>query len=232
MSRMRIVVTGANRGLGLGLAQAFAKRGDEVWATARDVGAAKELVALARASEGRVHVHALDVRDDAQVAALAAAIGDAPVDVLVNNAGVASKWRAGLADFDPAEALAAFDTNALGAIRVARALFGNLRAARGKIVNMTSLMGSIADNGSGRAYPYRLSKAALNMATVNLAHEVAAFGGVAVALHPGWVKTAMGGAGATEEIDVAVARLVASIDRFGPKESGHFFHAKGQELPW
>jgi NAD(P)-dependent dehydrogenase (short-subunit alcohol dehydrogenase family) len=229
---MRVVVTGANRGLGLGLARAFVARGDEVWATARRPAEAHELAALARASGGRVHVQPLDVRDDAQVAALAAAIGDAPVDVLVNNAGVASKWRAGLAEFDVAEALVCFDTNALGAIRMTRALVGNLRAARGKIVNMTSLMGSIADNGSGRAYAYRMAKAALNMATRNLAHEVKGFGGVAVALHPGWVKTAMGGDGALEEIDAAVARIVASIDRFGPEESGRFWHAKGQELPW
>ena len=232
MSRMRLVVTGANRGLGLGLARASAARGDDVWATARRPAEATELADLARASHGRVHVHAVDVRDDAQVVAFAAALGAAPVDVLVNNAGVAGKWRGGLADFDAAEALASFDTNALGAIRMTRALLANLSAARGKVVNMTSLMGSIADNGSGRAYAYRMAKVALNMATRNLAHDLRAFGGVAVALHPGWVKTDMGGAGATEEIADAVGRILASIDRFGAAESGRFFHAKGQELPW
>ncbi|MDB4983343.1 MAG: CsgA protein [Myxococcales bacterium] len=229
---MRLVVTGANRGLGLGLARALTARGDDVWATARRPAEATELTALARASDGRVHVHALDVRDDAQVAALAAALGDAPVDVLVNNAGVAGAWRAGLADFDAAEALSMFDINALGAIRMTRALLGNLRAARGKVVNMTSLMGSLADNSSGRAYGYRMAKAALNMATRNLAHDLRGFGGVAIALHPGWVKTDMGGAGALEEIDESVARIIAKIDRLGPDDSGRFWHAKGQELPW
>jgi NAD(P)-dependent dehydrogenase (short-subunit alcohol dehydrogenase family) len=229
---MRLVVTGANRGLGLGLARLCAARGDEVWATARRPAEATELAALARAAADRVHVHALDVRDDAQVAALAAALGDAPVDVLVNNAGAAGAWRAGLADFDAAEALSMFDTNALGAIRMTRALFANLRAARGKVVNMTSLMGSLADNSSGRAYAYRMAKAALNMATRNLAHELRAFGGVAIALHPGWVKTDMGGAGALEEIDDVVTRIVAKIDRLGADDSGRFWHAKGQELPW
>jgi NAD(P)-dependent dehydrogenase (short-subunit alcohol dehydrogenase family) len=113
-----------------------------------------------------------------------------------------------------------------------RALIPNLRAARGKVINMTSRMGSIGDNGSGRGYAYRMSKAALNMATRNIAHEVKGFGGIAVALHPGWVKTAMGGDGAPEEIPDAVARLVSSIDRFNAEHSGRFWHAKGEELPW
>jgi len=229
---MRVVVTGANRGLGLGLARAYAARGDDVWATAREPSDAPELQALARGSGEKVHVHELDVRRDEQARALAGAVGDLGVDVLVNNAGVSGKWSTSLSTFDAEEALRCFDTNALGAIRVARALLPNLRVARGKIVNMTSLMGSIADNDSGRGYAYRMSKAALNMATRNLAHEVKGFGGIAMALHPGWVKTEMGGEGAPEEIADAVARIVATIDRTGLDGSGRFWHAKGNELPW
>jgi NAD(P)-dependent dehydrogenase (short-subunit alcohol dehydrogenase family) len=135
-------------------------------------------------------------------------------------------------DFDAEEAMRCFDTNALGAIRVTRALIENLRAARGKVVNMTSRMGSIGDNGSGRAYAYRMAKVALNMATRNIAHEVKGFGGIAVALHPGWVKTQMGGSGATEDVGESAQRIVARIDGFTAKESGRFWHAKGEELPW
>jgi NAD(P)-dependent dehydrogenase (short-subunit alcohol dehydrogenase family) len=229
---MRVVVTGANRGIGLGLTRAYAARGAEVWATARRPGDAKELLALARESGGRVRVHELDVRDDAQVAALAAALGGASVDVLINNAGIAGNWSTTLATFDVEEALRCFDTNALGAVRVTRALVPNLRASRGKVVNMTSRMGSIGDNGSGRSYAYRLSKAALNMATRNIAHELKGFGGIAVALHPGWVKTEMGGDGATEEIADAVGRLVRSIDELDASKTGRFWHAKGDEIPW
>ncbi|HTA18153.1 MAG TPA: SDR family oxidoreductase [Polyangia bacterium] len=229
---MRIVVTGANRGLGLGLATAYAGRGDDVWATAREPGGARELQALAKQFAGRVHVHALDVRDDEQVRAFAAAVGDASVDLLINNAGIAGKWSTSLQTFDAEEALRCFDTNALGAIRVTRALLPNLRAARGKIINMTSLMGSLADNGSGRGYAYRMSKAALNMATRNIAHEAKGFGGIAVALHPGWVKTEMGGEGAPEEIVDAIARITKLIERLKPEDAGRFWHAKGNELPW
>jgi NAD(P)-dependent dehydrogenase (short-subunit alcohol dehydrogenase family) len=229
---MRVVITGANRGIGLGLAQVYAGRGDEVWATARKPAEAKELQALAKSSGGRVHVHEVDVQKSDQVKALAAALGEAPVDVVINNAGIASPWNAGLADFDEAEAMRCFDTNALGAIRVTRALFENLRATRGKVVNMTSRMGSIGDNGSGRAYAYRMAKASLNMATRNIAHEVKAFGGIAIALHPGWVKTSMGGGGATEEVSETTERIVKRIDGLKAEDSGRFWHAKGEELPW
>jgi NAD(P)-dependent dehydrogenase (short-subunit alcohol dehydrogenase family) len=229
---MRVVVTGANRGLGLGLARAYAERGDEVWATARKPSEAKELQALAKSSGGKVHVHELDVTNDAQVRAFATAVGDASIDVLINNAGIAGNWNTTLATFDAEEAMRCFDTNALGAIRVTRALIPNLRAAKGKVINMTSRMGSIGDNGSGRGYAYRMSKAALNMATRNIAHEVKGFGGVAVALHPGWVKTEMGGEGAQEEIGAAVARIMSSIERFAADHSGRMWHAKGNELPW
>jgi NAD(P)-dependent dehydrogenase (short-subunit alcohol dehydrogenase family) len=229
---MRIVVTGANRGLGLGLTRAYAERGDEVWATARKPSEATDLQALAKASSGKVHVHELDVRNDEQVKAFATALGDASIDVLINNAGIAGKWSTTLATFDAEEALRCFDTNALGAIRVTRALIRNLRAAKGKVINMTSLMGSIADNGSGRGYAYRMSKAALNMATRNIAHEVKGFGGIAVALHPGWVKTEMGGEGAREEIGDAVSRIVALLSGLDAEMSGRFLNARGGELPF
>lgn len=229
---MRVVITGANRGIGLGLAKVYAERGDEVWATARKPAEAKELQALAKASAGRVHVHEVDVQKSDQVKALGAALGDTPVDVVINNAGIASPWNAGLADFDEAEALRCFDTNALGAIRVTRALIENLRGTHGKVINMTSRMGSIGDNGSGRAYAYRMAKAALNMATRNIAYEVKPFGGIAIALHPGWVKTSMGGSGATEDVSETAGRIVKRIDALKAEDSGRFWHAKGEELPW
>ncbi len=97
---------------------------------------------------------------------------------------------------------------------------------------MTSLMGSIADNSSGGSWAYRMSKTALNMATRNMAHELAGDGIIAVVLHPGWVQTDMGGAGAPLSIDESVTAMVATIDRLGSAQSGGFFDRHGEPLPW
>jgi NAD(P)-dependent dehydrogenase (short-subunit alcohol dehydrogenase family) len=231
MMAMRAVVTGASRGLGLGLARALAKRGDEVHATARSPGDAAALDELARTSRGRVRVHELDVRRDDQARALGAALGSAGVDLLINNAGVGGGYS-GLAALNPEEALAAFDTNALGPLRVTRALVDNISAARGKVINVSSTMGSIADNTSGRAYAYRMSKAALNMATRNLAIELAPAGVTVVCVNPGWVKTDLGGPNAPTEIADSVGWILRLADSLELEQTGRFLHAKGYELPW
>lgn len=222
---MRIVITGANRGIGLALARRYAARGDEVHGTAREPEHAKELASLPG-----VRVHALDVRSDASVAAFAAELGDAGVDVLVNNAG-RGHWE-GLAEFDAKLALELFDTNAVGAVRVTRALLPMLRKAQGKVFHVTSGMGSIGDNHMGGAYAYRMSKAALNMAGRTLAIELAKDRVASIVLEPGWVKTDMGGAGATISADESAAQLGAIIDARGMESTGKFFRRNGTEFPW
>lgn len=226
---MRVVITGASRGIGLGLARAFAARGDEVHAGARNPGAAPELRALA--ADLGVRVHELDVRREDQALRMAEELGGAGVDLLINNAGIWDSF-ARLAGVSMEEAMLCFDTNALGPLRVTRALLENLRAARGKIINVSSTMGSIADNGSGRAYGYRMSKVALNMATRNMALELGGQGIVVVCINPGWVKTDMGGPDAPMEIEESVAHILSLADRLGPEQNGKFLHAKGHELPW
>jgi NAD(P)-dependent dehydrogenase (short-subunit alcohol dehydrogenase family) len=221
---MRIVITGANRGIGLALARLYAARGDEVHATAREPARAKELAALPG-----VVVHALDVRSDASVAALAGALPDR-IDVLVNNAGV-GHWE-GLDAFDPEVALALFDTNAVGAVRLTRALRPQLRAARGKVFHLSSGMGSIGDDHMGGAYAYRMSKAALNMAGRTLAIELAKDQVASIVLEPGWVKTDMGGAGATITAEQSAAQLAALIDARGMESTGKFLRRTGEEYPW
>lgn len=222
---MRIVITGANRGIGLALAQRYAARGDEVHATARDPKQAKELAAVPG-----VTVHALDVRSDTSVASFAAELGQGGVDVLVNNAGL-GHWE-GLAEFDPKLALEIYDTNAVGPVRVTRALLPALKKVSGKVFHVSSGMGSIADNHMGGAYAYRMSKAALNMASRTLAIELAKDRVASIVLEPGWVKTAMGGAGGTISAEESATQIGDIIDTRGLESTGKFFRRTGTEFPW
>ena len=193
-------------------------------ATAREPERAQELAAVPG-----VVVHPLDVRSEASVAALAAALPDR-IDVLVNNAGV-GHWE-GLEDFDAEVALALFDTNALGAVRVTRALRPKLRAARGKVFHVSSGMASIGDNHMGGAYAYRMSKAALNMAGRTLAIELAKDQVASIVVEPGWVKTDMGGAGATITAEQSATQLAAIIDARAMESTGKFLRRTGDEFPW
>jgi NAD(P)-dependent dehydrogenase (short-subunit alcohol dehydrogenase family) len=228
---MNIVITGANRGIGLELTRRYIDRGDTVFATARKPEQAAELQALSAKATGRLRLIALDVTDGAACAALPSRVETPRVELLINNAGVSSGWG-GLDELDFATALRDFDANALGPVRVVRALRGKLVAAHGKVVNMTSLMGSIADNQSGRGYGYRMSKVALNMATVNLALELAPEGVTCVCVHPGWVKTDMGGPGAPTPVGESAGQVIMLIDRLGNDSAGKFYHAEGRPLPW
>ncbi len=222
---MRIVITGANRGIGLALARLYAGRGDEVHGTARAPERATELGALPG-----VRVHALDVRSDASCAALAEALGDAGVDVLINNAGIGS-WES-LDALDGAHALAMYDTNALGPVRVTRALLPQLERARGKVFHVSSDMGSITDTTGGGAYAYRMSKAALDMAGRTLANDLRDRGVASILIHPGWVRTDMGGPAARLDPQESAQGLLAVLDARGMESTGRFFSWRNEELPW
>ncbi len=221
---MRVVITGGNRGIGLALARHYLEAKHSVHATARDVAKATALRSLA---SDLLVVHPLDVRDDASCRALGQALGDAPVDLLINNAGVG---RA--ASGDPGEILAAFDTNAVGPVRVTRALEKNVRAARGKVLFISSVLGSIGESSSGGMYAYRISKAALNMAGSILAHELRPAHVTAVLVHPGWVRTDMGGPSAPVPVDVAASNIAALAAKLTLADSGRFLNTDGSEIPW
>ena len=184
----------------------------------------KELEALGVRVEGGV-----DVADEASVAALAGRLEDARIDLLVNNAGILT--RESLEDLDFARIRTELEVNALGALRVTAALLP--RMPRGaKIGLVTSLMGSMGDNGSGGMYGYRMSKAALNAAGMSLARDLAPAGVAVAILHPGWVRTDMtDNAGNVDPADAA-AQLVDRLDALTLETTGTFWHANGQVLPW
>ncbi len=217
-----IFITGANRGIGLELCRAFRGRGDDVIAAVRSPSAELE-------ETGAEIVDSIDVSDDGVVLRLRDAIGDRQLDVVVNNAGILRQES--LPDLDFPSIRDQLETNALGPLRVTTALLDNLHEGS-KIAIITSRMGSIADNTSGSSYGYRMSKAAVNMAGVSLAHDLEPRGIFVAVLHPGWVKTDMTKHSGLITASESAAGLVARIDGLSAENSGSFWHMNGEKLPW
>ena len=217
-----VVITGANRGIGLELTRQFKQRGDEVVAACRK--SSDELAKLdVEAVEG------VDVADDAGVGRLAASLEGRTVDVLVNCAGILSDESLGDLDFDRMRRQ--YEINSLGPLRVTAALRENL-VQGSKVAIVTSRMGSIEDNTSGGRYGYRMSKAAVNMAGRSLANDLKD-GGVAVAiLHPGFVRTEMTGHQGLIDPPESALGLIARIDEVTLETTGTFWHTKGEVIPW
>ena len=215
-----ILVTGANRGIGLALCQQLASRGDHVIAACRQ--SSDELDAL----DVRVET-GVDVADDESVRALAARLADTKLDVLVNNAGIMGVESIDSIDYDSIRKQ--FEVNALGPLRVITALRGALNEGA-KVIIVTSRMGSIEDNSSGGFYGYRMSKAAVNMLAKSLSLDLR--GRTITLLHPGFVQTELTrGMGQISTTDCA-ALIAARIDEIGPQHNGAFLHANGESLPW
>lgn len=227
-----VLLTGANRGLGLEFVRQYAQDGWRVHACCRDPKAATDLSKLAAGSSGAVQVHALDVADFAQIDRLARELGAEALDLLLNNAGV-YPHEDGFGKLDYAGWERALRINALAPVRMVEAFVEHVaRSQRRLIASVTSLMGSIGDNGSGGSYGYRSSKAALNMANKSLSIDLRGRGITAIVLHPGWVKTDMGGPGAPIEAPESVRGMRSVIGRVTPDDTGKFFDYEGDELPW
>lgn len=224
-----LLVTGANRGLGLELARVYAAAGWAVRATARDPGKAKDLLAL----DGDVEVHRLDIADRAQVREIAEAFDGVPIDLLVNNAGVNMTDHTSLDDLDYEGWQADFAVNTVAPLRLSAALAGNVLASdRKTIAFMSSRAGSITSNIAGGRYRYRTTKAALNAAVRSLALDLLPRGAICVAVHPGWARTDMGGPAATLAPAESASWLKTLFDRLEPHHTGHFLNYDGTELPW
>ncbi len=218
------LITGANRGIGLELARQLGDRGYQVIAACRQ--ASPELKALdPRIEEG------IDVTCGKDLNTLADRLRGTRLDLLINNAGVLRST-----DFDQLEDQLddfrlQYEVNALAPLRVTRALVNHLNDGA-RVVIITSRMGSIADNTSGGAYGYRMSKAAVNTAGVSLAHELKDRNISVGLLHPGYVRTGMTGNQGFVDADEAATGLIARIDELNLDSSGSFRHANGEELPW
>jgi NAD(P)-dependent dehydrogenase (short-subunit alcohol dehydrogenase family) len=217
------LVTGTNRGIGYEYCRQLQKRGDRVIAVCRT--AAEELNQLGvQVEEG------IDITSDPSVADLRDRLGDTAIDVLINNAGIVKRVTLENLDFDGIREQ--FEVNALGPLRVTHALLPLLKAGS-KIALMTSRMGSIADNTSGSSYGYRMSKVALSMAGKSLALDLKPRGIAVAILHPGLVQTRMTNFtanGITPED--SVKGLLARIDELTLENTGTFWHANGEVLPW
>ena len=223
-SRTALVI-GANRGIGLALCQRLAAHGRAVIAACRHSSPALD----AEAARGVRVESGVDVTSDESIAALARRLDGVAIDELVCNAGILRDGD--LDDLTFEDVRAQLEVNAIGPLRVVRALRGRL--GRGaKVALVTSRMGSIGDNGSGGSYGYRMSKAALNAAGVSLARDLASAGISVAILHPGYVRTEMTGGHGNVEPETAAAQLVDRIDALAPATSGTFWHANGQVLPW
>lgn len=220
-----VLVTGANRGLGLEFVRQYSRDGWRVHAACRRPERLSELSA-------DVTVHRLDVGSPEDISALAEALRGEALDVLVNSAGLYGGEQS-LESIDYENWAEVMRINCIAQVRVVEALRWHLaRGEGGVIANLTSKMGSMAENTSGGAYIYRSSKAALNAVTVSLAHDLAAQGIIVIVLHPGWVKTDMGGPNALIEAEQSIAGMRRVIEKAGPEMSGGFFSYDGSSIAW
>jgi len=217
-----VVITGANRGIGLELARYYQAEG---W---RVTGVCRESSTKLRRITAQI-VDGVDVTSKEDVGQLVASLRGQTIDLLINNAGVMLNETLGELDFDSIHFQ--METNAFAPIRISEALLPNLQEGS-KIANITSRMGSIADNDSGGRYGYRASKAAFNALGRSLAIDLKERGIAVAQLHPGFVKTRMVNFEGLITPEESVVGLVERIDALNLENSGSFWHSNGEELPW
>jgi NAD(P)-dependent dehydrogenase (short-subunit alcohol dehydrogenase family) len=217
-----VVITGANRGIGLELARHYQAEGWRVTGTCRETSSDLDRFAT-RTIDG------IDVTSEESVQRLVDALQGQTIDLLINNAGLMLDETLGALDFDSLRLQ--MEINAFAPIRISEALLPNLQAGS-KIANMTSRMGSIADNDSGGRYGYRASKAAFNALGRSLAIDLKGRGIAVAQFHPGFVKTRMVNFGGIISPEEAVAGLAERIEALTLENAGSFWHSNGDELPW
>lgn len=230
---LTVLITGANRGLGLEFTRQYLADGATVIAACRSPDAAHGLVELARGSKDTLSMVQVDVAATESVRRSAAQVKSAAVDILINCAGVMGARGQTIGSFDYDDWRQVLEVNVLGPARMSETFLDRVaRSERRLIVTITSGMGSLADNTSGGYIPYRTSKAAVNMVMRSAAIDLKSRGITCVVMNPGWVKTDMGGPNATLSAEDSVSSMRRVIAKLSPHDSGRFYNYDGREYPW
>ena len=232
MTKPTILITGANRGIGLELTRQFAQDGWQVLACCRNPADAGQLQSLSQRDAG-IEILALDVTDYQQMASLAKQLDQRPIDVLLSNAGIYGQKGVGFGEVEAGEWRQVLEVNTIAPLMLVQAFVEQVAASQQKLVaGISSKVGSIADNSSGGSYLYRSSKTAVNQVVKSLSVDLADRGIGVISLHPGWVQTDMGGTNAEIGTDESVSGLKSIIQSAGLAQSGQFIEFNGDSIPW
>jgi len=227
-----ILITGSNRGIGLELVKQYADANWRVFACCRSPKEATNLQALAKLQDN-ISIHSLNIADPKEIVNLAQELKNIPIDILFNNAGIYGPYDANFGNTNQKQWLECFNINTISPIKVAEAFVTHVANSELKIIaTMSSKMASMADNSSGGSYLYRSSKAALNAAMTSAAIDLKSKGIKVAILHPGWVKTDMGGPNAEISTDECVLQLKKILSELTLDKSGSFFEIDGSIIPW
>ena len=227
-----MLVTGANRGIGFEFVQQYLAMGEQVVATYRNEEDSDQLISLC-AKKSNLEIFKLDVASDSSMEEFSQRLGDQPIDVFINNAGVYGPRDSVFGKVDEAEWLSVLRINALAPLLLTQLLIENFRRGElKKLLYITSKMGSIEDNRGGGSYVYRSSKAALNAVVKSISVDLEPEKMAVAVLHPGWVRTDMGGPNGLIDTKTSVAGMIQVIRNLNLESSGVFFNYDGNVIPW
>jgi len=230
---MNILITGANRGIGLEMVRYSMEQGWRVFACCRNPHNADKLFNIAKLSNGQISVHIADMSELSTIQALSYELRNDAIDILINNAGIYGSEKNKFGSVDVESWLQTFQVNSIAPLKMVEAFSQQLQMGKQKVVAcMSSKMGSMADNGYGSSYIYRSSKAALNAVVKSLSIDLKEQGIITVALHPGWVKTDMGGPNAEISTRECVEQLFSQLSQLKVQDSGRFIDIDGTDIPW
>ena len=227
-----ILVTGANRGLGIEFVEQYLNDGNEVIATYRNENSSMDLIKMGN-ERSNLKLLQLDVSSNKSLNSFAENLGDSPIDIFINNAGVYGPRNSSFGNVDEENWIPAIKVNTIAPILLTQLIIKNIRAGSDKkLIYITSKMGSIDDNKGGGAYVYRSSKTALNAVVKSLSVDLKNENIAVALIHPGWVKTDMGGPNALIDKDTSVRGMTEVISNLDISSTGNFYNYDGSIIPW